>query len=218
MQPVKVSEWIDIQAPREEVFALVTHIKRRMQLSPLWGIAQFTEPCGDYPAVGSSYMVSLVAAGQSAGSAEEDEEEGVEAASQAQVEYETVITAYEPPAHFAYCLDVDMQTSVDWTINRTPRGCRLTYTETFQPTAENDEAFNQTVRKTIQDWLRNIQRYAELRQTHLKRMFRWLLDHIYLNQRPDQRRTIVLVVFMHITGAIAFAMAALAMGIASLFL
>jgi len=198
VQFVKVSEWIDIQAPRAEVFALVTDLKRRMQLSPLWGMTKIAQPCGDYPAVGSSYIVSL-AVGQ-------------------EPEYETVITDYDPPSKFTYCLDVDLQTSVAWSLAETPRGCRLTYTETFRPSTENDEEFTHTVRQTIQGWLRNIQRYAELRQTRLKRLTRWVLDRFYLNQRPDQRRTIVLVVFMHITGVIAFVMAALALGIASLFL
>jgi uncharacterized protein YndB with AHSA1/START domain len=197
MAIVKVSEWVDIQAPREEVFALITDIKRRMQLSPLWGTAKITQQCGDYPAVGSGYMVGL-AEGQ-------------------HPEYETVVTEYQPPSRFAYCLDVDMLTTVAWTVTQTPRGSRLTYTEEFQAPAENSEEFKQKVRKTIRDWLLNIQRYAELRESPGKRLIRWAVDRFYLNQRPDQRSTIVTVVFLQIVGLIAFIMAALSFGIARLF-
>jgi len=196
MPPIRVTEWIDIQAPRTEIFELITNLERRMQLSPLWGIVKVTEKCGDYPAIGSSYMVQLIA-GQ-------------------QPEYETVITAYQAPAKFSYCLDVDLQTSVTWTLAETPRGTRLTYSEEFQAPEGQETHYSKEVRKVVQEWMQNIRRYAELRGTRTKRLVRWMLDRFYLNQRPDQRKTIATVVFLHITGAIAFIMAALAMGLASL--
>jgi carbon monoxide dehydrogenase subunit G len=51
----KVTEYIDIQAPRQEVFSLITHLERRLQLSPLWGVASVEAKNGNYPQVGSSY-------------------------------------------------------------------------------------------------------------------------------------------------------------------
>lgn len=196
MQATRVTEWVDIQAPRKEVFELITNLERRTQLSPLWGMVKITEKCGDYPAIGSSYMVQLLA-GQ-------------------QPDYETVITEYQPDSKFSYCLDIDLQTTVTWTVSVTPRGSRLAYSESFQIPESQEEVFAPAVRKVVQEWLQNIRRYAELRETPMKRMVRWGLDRFYLNQRPDQRKTIAAVIFLQVTGAIAFILAALGMGLASL--
>jgi len=194
----KVIEYVDVQAPRQEVFSLITHIERRLQLSPLWGVASVEAKNGDYPQVGSSYKVRLT--------------EGE------QPPYETVITAYEPYQKFAYCLDVDRQTSVTWTLQEIKMGTRLTYEEEFLVDEHAEQDFTQSVREVVHNWLANIQRYAELRQSHTKRLARWLVDRFYLGLRPDQRRVIVMIVFMQIVAAIAFVMAALGMGLVSLFI
>lgn len=194
----KVIEFIDVQAPRQEVFSLITHIERRMQLSPLWGVASVEAKNGNYPQVGSSYRVRLAEGNQ--------------------LSYETVITDYQPDRKLAYCLDVDRQTSVTWTLQDIKTGTRLTYEEQFLVEEENAQEFTQSVRAIVKSWLANIQRYAELRQSKIKRLARWLVDRFYLNLRPDQRRVILMILFMQITAAIAFIMAALGMGLASLFL
>lgn len=192
----KVTEFIDIEAPRQEVFGLITHIERRMQLSPLWGIASVEAKNGDYPQVGSSYQVHI-AGGE-------------------QPPYETVITTYQPYTKFAYCLDVDRQTSVTWTVQSIKLGTRLTYEEEFLVDEETEQGFSQSVREVVRSWLANIQRYAELRQSKTKRLARWLVDRFYLGLRPDQRRIILTILFMQAVAAIAFIMAAVGMGLASL--
>jgi uncharacterized protein YndB with AHSA1/START domain len=228
MALIRVTEFIDIEAPQAEVFELLLNVERRMQLSPLWGMVKIVQQCGDFPAVGSGYLARLV---------EGDHPE-----------YETVITEYEPPRRLAYCLDIDLQTTVAWTVQATPRGARLTYEESFQAPivhkAEADpaqadpaqadpaqtepasdeaveetptqEEFTQSVRKVIHEWLANIKRYAELRQTRTRRLIKWALDRYYLHLRPDQRQVIAIVLFMQITGMIAFTMAAIGLGLASL--
>lgn len=194
----KVTEFIDIQAPRQEVFSLITHLERRMQLSPLWGIASVEAKNGAYPEVGSSYQVRL-AQGE-------------------QPPYATVVTEYEPYRKFAYCLDVDRQTSVTWTLQEIKLGTRLTYQEEFLVDDETEQDFTQSVRDIVRSWLMNIQRYSELRQSKSKRLARWLVDRFYLGLRPDQRRVIVTILFMQAVAAIAFIMAVLGMGLVSLFL
>jgi uncharacterized protein YndB with AHSA1/START domain len=194
----KVIEFIDVQAPRQEVFSLITHLERRMQLSPLWGVASVEAKNGNYPQVGSTYRVRMTEGGQPP--------------------YETVITDYQPDRKLSYCLDVDRQTSVTWTLQDIKSGTRLTYEEEFLVEEENAQEFTQAVRSVVKGWLANIQRYAELRQSRIKRLARWLVDRFYLSLRPDQRRVIVMILFMQITAAIAFIMAALGMGLASLFL
>jgi uncharacterized protein YndB with AHSA1/START domain len=194
----KVVEYVDIQAPRQEVFSLITHIERRLQLSPLWGVASLEAKNGNYPQVGSTYRVRLV--------------EGE------QPPYETIVTAYEPYQKFAYCLDVDRQTSVTWTLQEIKMGTRLTYEEMFLVDEEAEQDFIKSVRGVVHNWLANIQRYAELRQSKAKRLARWLVDHLYLGLRPDQRRVILTILFMQAVAAIAFIMAALGMGLVSLFI
>ena len=194
----KVIEFVDVQAPRQEVFSLITHIERRLQLSPLWGVASVEAKNGEYPQVGSSYKVRLT--------------EGEHPP------YETVITTYEPYHKFAYCLDVDRQTSVTWTLQEIKMGTRLTYEEEFLIDEGSEQDFAQSVRGVVHSWLANIQRYAELRQSRIKRLARWFVDRFYLGLRPDQRRVIVMILFMQAIAAITFIMAALGFGLISLFI
>jgi hypothetical protein len=197
MEMARISEWIDIQAPKEELFGLITSLERRMQLSPLWGLTKVTERCGDYPQVGSGYVARVV--------------EGVSQ------EYETVVTEYQPPTKFSYCIDVDMLTTVTWRLQDTANGIRLTYTEEYIPPEQDQEAFAEQVRKVIHDWLNNIKRYSELREGWLNKTVRWLLDRYFLRLRQDQRKVILMLLVLQISGTIAFIAAAVGMGVASLF-
>jgi hypothetical protein len=180
------------------VFSLITHIERRLQLSPMWGVASLEAKNGDYPQVGSSYKVRMTGGEQPP--------------------YETVVTAYEPYQKFSYCLDVDRQTTVSWTLQEIKMGTRLTYEEEFLVDEKSEQDLTQKVREVVHNWLENIQRYAELRQSKSKLLARWLVDRFYLGLRPDQRRVILTILFMQFVAAIAFIMAALGMGLVSLFL
>ena len=62
-----------------------------------------------------------------------------------------------------------------------------------------------------------MQRYSELRDARTKRLIKWLVDRFYIRLDPDQRRTVLTILYMHVVGAITFVMAALAVGVASLF-
>ncbi len=200
MTYTKVIEWIDIQAPREEVFTLVTDIERRMQLSPLWGLASLEARFGDYPKVGSGYLVRLSNLPNSA----------------EQPLYETVITAYQPHYKFAYCLDVDQQTSVVWTLQNIRSGTRLTYSEEFLISETDVEEFAQSVREIVCQMLANIQRYAELRESKLKRLAKWLVDRFYLHLRPDQRKTLTTALFLQAVAIFTFVAAVIGFGLISL--
>jgi hypothetical protein len=113
---------------------------------------------------------------------------------------------------------VDRQTSVTWTLQEIKMGTRLTYEEEFLVDEETEQEFTQSVRGVIHNWLANIQRYAELRQSKSKLLARWLVDRFYLGLRPDQRRVILTILFMQGVAAIAFIMAALGWGLVSLFI
>jgi uncharacterized protein YndB with AHSA1/START domain len=198
METTKVIQWVDIQAPRQEVFAVVTDIQRRMQLSPLWGVTQVESQSEDYPAVGSTYCISYV--------------DGV------QPSYNSVVIDFQPQAKLAYCLDHARQTNISWTLQDVKAGTRLSYCEEFQLQEGEGDEFTNSVRIVIQQWLQNIQRYAELRNGWGSRMLQKLADRFYLRLRPDQRRVILTMLFINAVGFIAFVMAAIAMGFASIFL
>ena len=194
----KVIEYIDIAAPREEVFGLVVDLKRRMQLSPLWGFAAFENLSPEYPEPGSSYQVRPKD-GEVAG-------------------YTTIITEYQPLAKLAYRLTAETQTNVTWSVQSVAQGTRIIYEEEFLIGEDQDqEAFKESVKKIVSQWLKNIKNYSELREGRIKRAVRWFLDRYFLKLRTDQRNVIITILFMQAVGIISFIMAAIALGIARTF-
>jgi len=196
MENVRVTEWIDIQAPREAVFDLVVDIQKRTQLSPLWGVVKIENPSHDYPNEGSSYDVEIH---EKAGSC-----------------FETIITAFKPLKKLAYKSLIENNANVTWSLQEIQQGTRLIYTEEFLCPESDSEELRSSVKKIVGEWLANIRRYAELRGTRTKRLAKWLVDRFYIKLMPAQRRTVAAILYMQAIGVITFIMAALAVGIASL--
>jgi hypothetical protein len=195
MSTSKVVEYIDIAAPREEIFDLILNLKRRMQLSPLWGFATILDMSPEFPQEGSSYRVKP----------NEGEHN----------EYVTIITEYQPLQKLAYRLTADTQTTVCWTVQEVAQGTRIIYEEEFLIGEEQDkEVFVQSVKKIVSQWLKNIKNYSELRGSRTKRAIRWFLDRYFLKLRKDQRNVIITILFMQFVAMISFVMAAIALGIA----
>ncbi len=194
METTKVSSWVDIQAPLQEVFEAILHIERRMQLSPLWGVTKLESVDDTYPEVGSSLSIKMTIPPHTG--------------------YRTIITKLEPLKQFAYRLTVDRDTQVTWRFMNVSAGTRLTYEEEFLVDTQEQEAFYSSVYQVVQDWLQNIKRYSELRHGRGQRLLKWLLDRFYLRLRPDQRKTVQVILFMHGVGMIASVMAIIAWGIA----
>ena len=68
------------------------------------------------------------------------------------------------------------------------------------------------------EWLVNIKRYSELRGTRGAASLKKLLDRFYLKLRPDQRRTVLLILFVQGLALATFVVAALGLGIAGLLI
>ena len=198
MEETQVVEWIDIQAPRQEIYEIITNLQRRLQLSPLWGLAKIERVDPNYPQEGSQFQTRL---GESPAAS-----------------FTSVITGLAPLHKFSYRTLIDRETQVSWTLQDVVQGTRLTYVEKYCADEGDGEEFLQTMHKIIKDWLASIKRYAELRETRFQRLVRWFMDRYYLNMRPDQRRTVQVILFMHGVGMISFIMAALAYGFATLFI
>lgn len=196
MGKARVVEFVDIEAPQDEVFDLVLNLERRLQLSPLWGMANVESISPDYPEAGSSYHVRV----------EQGDKD----------EYDTIITDMVPNSKFAYRLTVDRGTEVCWTVQSVAQGTRLIYLEEFDPEGYEVEDFSQAVRDIVRQWLKNIKNYSELREGRLRLALKWVLDRHFLKLRNDQRKTIVTLLFLQAIGFISFVMAAIALGIANL--
>ena len=169
-----------------------------MQLSPLWGITRTQSLTQDYPREGSSYKMEIP----------EKEDSS----------FETIVTAFLPLKKLAYKSLFENTTWVTWNFQDVPQGTRLIYTEEFLAEETNSEALRQKVLKIVNEWLTNLRRYAELREGWKKRWIKRLVDRFYLKLQPDQRRTVAMILYLHAIGTITFVMAALAAGLASLFL
>jgi hypothetical protein len=250
----KVSDWIDIEAPCEDVFNTVIDIERRMQLSPIWGLSLLLGISPDFPEPGSSYRVHVLTdapfgiagetsnairgafeglaqimslkMGHTASSADHqpvaDTRQGAPVTealtkkSVVEAEQEYFVDDYEPPHKFSYHLDADCKTIVTWRFQSIPRGTRVNYEEVFCQENIGGEDFLPTIRHVIHEWLVNIKRYSELRGTRGRLFLKKLLDRFYLKLRPDQRRTVLLILFMQAIALITFIVAAIGLGIAGL--
>jgi hypothetical protein len=146
--------------------------------------------------------------------AEEGEEQAVEIIP---VEHEYFIGEYEPPYRFSYYLDDDCDTVVTWSFQSIPYGTRINYEDIFCDENVEDENFVSTVQHVVREWLTNIKRYSELRESRGRMVVKWLLDRFYLKLRPDQRRMVLLLLYLQAIGLGTFLMAAMGWGIVSLF-
>ncbi|HSO27016.1 MAG TPA: SRPBCC family protein, partial [Anaerolineales bacterium] len=192
----KILEFIDIEAPRDEVFPLLLDLERRTQLSPLWGVITIEPHDPLFPEPGSRYRVQLLRGEKKT--------------------YETVITAFEPGRKLAYRSEVENGTQVTWHVQDSGLGTRITYEEHFEVAdSEHGQEIAAGGVELVQKWLRNIKNYAELRGSRLKRFIRWFLDNHFLKLNRAQRQTMLTLLFMQFVGMISFVMAAIAVGVAN---
>ncbi len=197
MALAKVVEYVDIRAPRAEVYDILVDLKRRVQLSPLWGILQIDRVSENYPREGSDFQMSI------RNNAEYPP-------------YCTVITCCNPLRKLAYRLDVRRKSEVTWTLQDTQTGTRVIYEEQFEMDDNEGEEFTGQVRTVVTGWLKNIKHYAELREGRLNRAIKWFLDKYFLNLRKEQRNVVMIILFMQFTSIITFIMAAVAVGVGGL--
>jgi hypothetical protein len=132
-------------------------------------------------------------------------------------EQEYVVAVNEPPNKFSYYLDADCSTVITWRFQSIPRGTRVNYEEEFCDENTGGEDFLPTVQRVVHEWMQNIKRYNELRGSRGRRLVKWYLDRFFLKLRPDQRRTVLLILFVHGIAIFTFLVAAIGLGIAGLF-
>lgn len=195
----KVIEYVDIQAPRQEVYSILVDLKRRVQLSPLWGVLQIDHISESYPQEGSEFQMSLRNNPETP-------------------PYRTVVTSVNPLRKLAYRLDVRRKSEVTWTLQDTQTGTRVIYEEQFEVDENEGEEFTGQVRNVVASWLKNIKHYAELREGRLNKLIKWFLDKYFLNLRKEQRNVIMILLVIQLTSTVTFIMAAIALGVGGLIL
>lgn len=134
------------------------------------------------------------------------------------VEQQYFIEMYQPPYKLSYYLNEDCETIVTWSFQSIPFGTRINYEEVFCDDNLRDENFISIVQHIIREWLSNIKRYSELRDSRGRKVVKWFLDRFYLRLLPDQRRVVLVMLYLQAIGLATFLVAAILWGIASLFL
>lgn len=214
MPLIRVEEQIDISAPPGEVFALITDIEKRMQLSPWWGSADIEDVSADYPRRDSSYRLK-------------PRQEDLPA-------YEVQVVAYQPGE--ALVLEWDGETTFrqEWRVHRASEGARLSYAgdhwyeeDPAEVGGEQEDALEQALSPTLEpgekaaqearEWLTNLKRYVELRPEGIQRWVKWFLDRYLLKLRAEQRRVIFILFAFQLVTFLTFLVAAIGLGIAWLF-
>jgi hypothetical protein len=187
-----------------------------------FGLAQGTLNASQSALAGLAQALSLKLGQSTSNHAASDVPEGQSSNAQEKkaelpVEQEYFIEEYQPPHKFSYHLDDDCKTIVTWRFQSIPLGTRINYEEVFCDENTGNENFLPTVRRVIQEWLANIKRYCELHGSRGRVLVKWFLDRFYLKLRPDQRRVVLLMLFMQAIGLGTFVIAVIGWGIASLF-
>ena len=132
-------------------------------------------------------------------------------------EQEYFVEEYQPPHRFCYHLDDDCKTIITWRFQSIPLGTRIYYEEVFCDENMGNDEFITTVHHVISEWLSNIKRYSELRDGRGRKVIKWFLDRFYLKLRPDQRRVVLLMLFMQAIGLATFVVVVIGWAVASLF-
>ena len=216
---IQIQEQIEIQAPVEEIFAILSDPEKLLQLGPDWGEERLSRITDDYPQSGSSYLLTPV--------------HGNEFAST------TTVTELAPSHRIALRKDNDSQYQASWEIEDLEFGVRLKYQAEFtleidedqqEATAEESddelealidkpetfERKTEVAQREAHAWLTSIKRYAELRETRLRLWLRWLMDRYILRLRTDQRRIILALLAMQLITCITFIAAVVGIGVAGL--
>lgn len=132
-------------------------------------------------------------------------------------EQEYYIAECHSPCVFSYQLTNDCETCVTWRLMEIPLGTRINYEETFCDTNIIGENFVPTVQRIVREWLTNIKQYSELRGSRGRLLIKWFLDRFYLKLLPDQRRVILMLLFMQAIGLASFTIAVFGWAVTRLF-
>lgn len=214
-----MQEAIEIQAPAEEVFAILADPLKHLQLGPAWGQARLDQVSDDYPQPGSTFQLTPA------------EQDGPA--------YLTTVIALEPNRRIALQAANEAGYRASWEIEDLDGAVRLSYQADFSLQVEAQPAETPTpdetgalvpaldqpetpqrkaeiARREAVEWLTSIKRYAELRETRLRLWLRRMMDRYILRLRSDQRRIILALLAMQLITCLTFIAAVVGIGLASL--
>jgi hypothetical protein len=194
MQTLTISANIDIRAPRDQVWALIADIEKRMRLCELWDVVRVEPLTPTTLGVNSVFRLHIRHHHQD-------------------VERVTRVIEFVPEHRITHQRDTGASRT-KWSVQDCAVGTRLMYEEIFQLDNQDPETFLQAAHQAAHAWLNNLKQYLEWRETRTLRAWRWIFDHAFLRVPASERRTMIAIVVMHVVGTIGFAAAAIAWGIA----
>ena len=194
MPTVTVTESIDIRASRQEVWAIISNVEKRMRLSPLWDVVS-VEPLTPGPyGLGSRYRVHLHR-------------------NEVDIRYESEAVEFVEGRRVSHQLTVERGTRTTWSLLDCALGTRLMYQDDFQAgDDEAERALIQAVHENTRWWLETIKQYVEWRGSLSLRLWRWVYDRFLLGLPPFQRRRIVFILLLQLGAAFTFICVALLLG------
>lgn len=207
--PTEITAEITIHAPAAEVFALLVHPEKRLQLHPEWGTFRPMGFSSDFPREGSVFQL------------EYPRRETPPA--------HVKVIGFEPDRLFAYRINDERRTEARWVLTEKDTITHLVYTERFVPPAEleyedipeselDDQTYLPDTSPELQAqreaglWLDSLKRYAELRESKGRLAVKAFIDRFVLTLRGDQRRIILGLVAFQIVMCLTFLCAVLGFG------
>jgi hypothetical protein len=188
-----ISKQVDISAPADQVFALISDPQRLMQLRSDWGI-QHPENIGEnYPDPDSIFWLRPI--------------------TEEQVPICVTVMEMLPDQKLALEFDRGAISRLIWTLHASEGGCQLQIEEML----ESDSA--QVIRQEeeqVQSWLDNIKNFSGLGRSGWQGALRWILERYVLKLRAEQRRIIMMLLALQVITMLTFIAALLGIGLVSL--
>lgn len=199
----------------EELFALLSQPRLRLQLAPDWGEYDFLDVDPEFPAPASAFRLKL-----------KKPDETI---------WEIQVLSCQPPHRLAITSIRGPQYHAEWLVEPDPGGSRLSLSEQIElpdpvdpqadkppAKADDDDALFkitpltplQERQKLVTDWVASIGRYAGMQNNRLGRAYRWLMDRYLLRLRADQRRIILALLVMQVVMCLTFVASAIGLGLA----
>lgn len=171
---MRITESIEILAPRRRVFSLLLDEEKRMRLNPALDEVEVRQLTQGIPGEGTRFLVRLRIAKE-------------------RVEYVQEWLEVKPPRRIVYRTLEGPRFTVTQTINRIPGGSRLTYVE---ETPLKHEVELRLARRCLRAWLRSIKKYLELDLYPHTRIWKGFLDRFLLKLQPRERRIAQLILLI----------------------
>jgi uncharacterized protein YndB with AHSA1/START domain len=190
----RISWSVDILAPRDRVWSVLTDTEKRMRLHPGWEVLEFREEDA-----GRRFYLKV------------RREDG-------KIEERTFEVTELTGERIAY-RDLEGDLAVELSVEDAPGGgVRVTQVERFSLPWSPTERTLRSMEEELKFWLEGVKHYCELRGNPIARTSKFLIDRLLLRLPPSQRRIILLIIILNAGILILFTIMFAAMKIAKMIM